>query len=109
MAAAKTTRAIVAYEPPELGKTNWKMEDVTVSEVHDDEVLVRMVGPSSSCIAYNGSDGIWQVASGICHTDAVLSSVPQGYQGVSYPRVVGHEGMVLAACTYELASYHGIC
>jgi Zn-dependent alcohol dehydrogenase len=64
-----TTQAIVAREPVEAGRVNWKLEDVVVGEPGDGEVLVEMC------------------ASGLCHTDIVLSVMPFGY-----PKVVGHEG-----------------
>ncbi|KAL4998425.1 chaperonin 10-like protein [Aspergillus recurvatus] len=69
-----TTKAIVAREP-RFTALNWALEDVSVSnEPGDDEVLVEMV------------------ASGVCHTDIVLSAVPSGQFGIEYPKVMGHEG-----------------
>ncbi|KAL4757558.1 NAD(P)-dependent alcohol dehydrogenase [Aspergillus foveolatus] len=69
-----TTKAIVAREP-RFTALNWALEDVCVSnEPGDDEVLVEMV------------------ASGVCHTDIVLSAVPSGQLGIGYPKVMGHEG-----------------
>ncbi|PLB38369.1 NAD(P)-dependent alcohol dehydrogenase [Aspergillus candidus] len=68
------TTAIVARTPGPNGP-NWALEQVeTVSSCGADEVLVEMV------------------ATGVCHTDMVLSSVPDGMMGVHYPKVVGHEG-----------------
>ncbi|KAL3430102.1 chaperonin 10-like protein [Aspergillus tetrazonus] len=69
-----TAKAIVAREP-RFTALNWALEDVCVSnEPGDDEVLVEMV------------------ASGVCHTDIVLSAVPSGQLGIGYPKVMGHEG-----------------
>ncbi|KAL4808181.1 chaperonin 10-like protein [Aspergillus unguis] len=68
------TKAIVAREP-KFTALNWALEDVSVAnEPGDSEVLVEML------------------ASGLCHTDMVLSGVPQGMFGIEYPKVVGHEG-----------------
>lgn len=69
------TNAIVAREPVQPLKPNWYMEDVELSGFGDDEVLVDIV------------------ATGICHTDIVLSSVPTGALNMAYPKVVGHEGI----------------
>ncbi|CAI7646041.1 unnamed protein product [Penicillium manginii] len=68
------TQAIVAREPTEPLKPNWAMEEVTLGGFGDDEMLVDMI------------------ATGICHTDIVLSSVPAGAIGIAYPKIVGHEG-----------------
>ncbi|KAL4816664.1 chaperonin 10-like protein [Aspergillus spinulosporus] len=69
-----TTKAIVAREP-RFTALNWALEDVFVSnDPGDDEVLVEMV------------------ASGVCHTDIVLSAVLSGQLGIGYPKVMGHEG-----------------
>ena len=67
-----TTQAIVAYPPTNPGAPNLKLEDVSIQELKDDEVLVKMV------------------ASGICHTDIAVGCVPEGY--MNYPKVLGHEG-----------------
>jgi Zn-dependent alcohol dehydrogenase len=69
------TQAIVAREPTEPLKPNWAMEEVTLGGFGDDEMLVDMI------------------ATGICHTDIVLSSVPAGAIGIAYPKIVGHEGI----------------
>ncbi|KAK7992642.1 hypothetical protein PG996_012330 [Apiospora saccharicola] len=68
------TRALVARGPFSEGK--WAMEEVTLREIRDDEVLVEMV------------------ASGLCHTDLHCGDTPddKGVPGVYYPRVLGHEG-----------------
>jgi Zn-dependent alcohol dehydrogenase len=69
------TQAIVSRAPLEPWGLNWLLEEVHVCPPEDGEILVEMR------------------ATGICHTDIVLSSVPEGMYGVTYPRVVGHEGM----------------
>lgn len=50
------------------------MEEVTTRPIKDDELLVEMV------------------ASGICHTDILLGSIPATPPMFFYPRVLGHEG-----------------
>jgi hypothetical protein len=68
------TKAIVAREP-RFSALSWALEPVHVADTPGpDEVLVEMV------------------ASGVCHTDIVLSAVPNGTFGISYPKVMGHEG-----------------
>ncbi|KAJ5369766.1 Alcohol dehydrogenase superfamily zinc-type [Penicillium cataractarum] len=67
-------KAIVAREPTPSSTINWSLEEVEVSSPGDDEVLVQIC------------------ASGICHTDILLTSVPSGSFGVAYPKVAGHEG-----------------
>ena len=69
------TKAIVAREPVQPLAVNWSLEDVDVHPPGDDEILVEMR------------------ASGICHTDIVLTSVPNGAIGITYPKVAGHEGI----------------
>ncbi|KAK8121305.1 Alcohol dehydrogenase superfamily- zinc-type [Apiospora kogelbergensis] len=68
------SRALVARGPFSEGK--WAMEEVTLREPGEDEVLVEMV------------------ASGLCHTDLHCGDTPddKGVPGVYYPRVLGHEG-----------------
>lgn len=66
--------AIVSREPDQPLALNWSLEQVEVRPPGDDEVLVQIH------------------ASGICHTDIVLSAVPSGTLGIEYPKVVGHEG-----------------
>ncbi|KAJ5813759.1 alcohol dehydrogenase [Penicillium pulvis] len=73
-----STTAIVSHEPKELMKWEWSLEEVTLTAPGDDEILIEMY------------------ASGICHTDILLSSVPAGTLGVQYPKVVGHEGAGIA-------------
>jgi Zn-dependent alcohol dehydrogenase len=70
-----STTAIVSHEPKEFMKREWTLDIVALRPPGDDEVLVEMH------------------ASGICHTDILLSSVPTGALGVQYPKVVGHEGI----------------
>lgn len=69
------TKGIIAREPAQDHNVNWSLEDVEVQLPGEDEVLVEVR------------------ASGICHTDIVMSSVPEGVMGIKYPRIVGHEGM----------------
>lgn len=68
------TKALVSRG--QFSKGGWKIEDVKLRELHDDEVLVEIV------------------ASGICATDLHWgdSAADAGIPGVSYPRVLGHEG-----------------
>jgi D-arabinose 1-dehydrogenase-like Zn-dependent alcohol dehydrogenase len=66
-------RAIVAHTP--LNQGDWKLEPIKVGAVGDHELLVRMVG------------------SGICHTDLSVGGYPAGVMGITYPWVLGHEGM----------------
>jgi Zn-dependent alcohol dehydrogenase len=71
----KLTKAIVALEPMQPLHTNWSLQDVSVGDPGEGEVLVEIC------------------ATGICHTDILLSAVPAGTFGISYPKVVGHEGL----------------
>jgi len=69
-----TTTAILSGAPKD-GHVQWRKEEIKLREPLEDEVLVRIL------------------ASGICHTDVALSSVPDGAPGFApYPRVLGHEG-----------------
>lgn len=66
-----TGRAIVCR-----GKHNeggWKIEDVQLRALKDNELLIRTV------------------ASGICHTDVIFGDNPGDIGG--FPRVMGHEGI----------------
>ena len=72
----KTFKAIVAREPTTPMTTNWSLEDVQANSPGEDEVLVEIH------------------ASGICHTDYVLTVVPDGWMGLHYPKVAGHEGRI---------------
>lgn len=75
--ASPKARAIVASEPlAERPGPNWSLEDVTVQPIRDNQALVEIV------------------AVGICHTDIVMTSIPEGFAGVHYPRVAGHEGKI---------------
>lgn len=52
------------------------MEEVTTRTIKDDELVVEMV------------------ASGICHTDILIGSIPGGAAPIAfYPRILGHEGV----------------
>ncbi|KAJ9497685.1 hypothetical protein H2202_006718 [Exophiala xenobiotica] len=65
--------ALVSY-PPNPGP-NWKVENVKVSRSPDQhELKVRML------------------ATGICHSDIVVASIPDVAPGTRYPRILGHEG-----------------
>ncbi|KAL4792561.1 chaperonin 10-like protein [Aspergillus venezuelensis] len=67
------SKAIVAREPTTT--PTWGIEDITVHEPSDNEVLVKIT------------------ASGICHTDLLISSFPTGSPfGIAYPKILGHEG-----------------
>lgn len=70
------TQAIVCRSP-ENGERKWALEQVSLSPLADDEVIVEIV------------------AAGICHTDVVCGSVPDEALPLGlppYPRVLGHEG-----------------
>ncbi|KUI69177.1 Aryl-alcohol dehydrogenase [Cytospora mali] len=68
------SKALVSRGPFSQG--GWKIEDVKLRELKDDEVVVEIV------------------ASGICHTDLYCGDNPddKGVPAVFYPRVLGHEG-----------------
>jgi len=68
-----STRAIVAHGPFKKGQ--WKLEDLKLRDLGEDEVLVKMV------------------ASGLCHTDLVIGDEEPG-PGIVYPKVLGHEGEI---------------
>lgn len=71
---ATQTRAIVSHDTQANG--GWKMEKVTVRKPGEGELLVEMV------------------ASGVCHTDALIGGLPGGAAPIAfYPRVLGHEGV----------------
>lgn len=74
-------KAIVAREPIHPLTVNWALEEVNVKSPGEDEILVEMR------------------ASGICHTDILLTSVPNGQFGITYPKVAGHEGKTLPSST----------
>jgi Zn-dependent alcohol dehydrogenase len=69
------TKAIVAREP--TTHPTWGIEEVDIGSPADDEVLVKIT------------------ATGICHTDILLSSIPTGNPlGIAYPKILGHEGAI---------------
>ena len=70
-----STTAIVS-SAPENGHVKWRKENVQLRAPQQDEVLVRII------------------ASGVCHSDIAVSSIPPGgAPGFSpYPKVLGHEG-----------------
>ncbi|KAI6854633.1 NAD(P)-binding protein [Hortaea werneckii] len=66
-------KAIVCHDT--LTNNGWKMEEVGVRQPGDGELLVEMV------------------ATGVCHTDTLIGSLPGGAAPIAfYPRVLGHEG-----------------
>ncbi|KAF2718927.1 NAD(P)-binding protein [Polychaeton citri CBS 116435] len=68
-----SARAIVSHHP--LADGGWKIEDVDLRPLGEGELLVEMV------------------ATGVCHTDALIGSLPDGVAPMAfYPRVLGHEG-----------------
>lgn len=70
---AQTTKAIVSHDT--LDNKGWKMEEVTLRDLQEGELLVEMV------------------ATGVCHTDALIGGIPGGAAPIAfYPRVLGHEG-----------------
>ncbi len=72
----QSARAIVASTPGSNHHSgdNWRIQDVTVRPIKPDEVLVQII------------------ATGICHTDLLMTSYPPGMAGIAYPKVAGHEG-----------------
>jgi Zn-dependent alcohol dehydrogenase len=70
---ALTAPAVVAYSPSP--KLNFRYEEVRIPRpVKENELLIKMV------------------ATGICHTDIYVGSLPHGTMGLSYPCILGHEG-----------------
>lgn len=68
-----TAKAIVSHDT--LDKNGWKMEEVSVRDLQEGELLIEMV------------------ATGVCHTDALVGSIPAGASPIAfYPRILGHEG-----------------
>ena len=68
-----TAKAIVSHDTHSNG--GWKLQDVHVRKPKEGELLVEML------------------ASGICHTDALIGELPDGASPIAfYPRVLGHEG-----------------
>src|SRR4051812_29645360 len=75
MATYPQTATAILTDAPQDGQLQWRKEKVNVRAPLDDEILVRVI------------------ASGICHTDLALSSIPAGIPGFApYPKVLGHEG-----------------
>jgi len=70
---AGITKAIVCHDTCSNG--GWKLEEVEVRKPTEGELLVEMV------------------ASGVCHTDALIGDLSGGAGPLAfYPRVLGHEG-----------------
>lgn len=65
-------KALVTHRPTVEGQCNWKVENVSIPPIQEDELLVRIV------------------AAGICYTD-VAFSLRTDFLGI-FPRVLGHEG-----------------
>ena len=66
--------ALVSYPVGDDFKPSWKFENVKVlREPKERELKVRMV------------------ATGICHSDIVVASIPPVY-GIAFPKILGHEG-----------------
>lgn len=58
------------------------MEEVGLRQPGEGELLVEMV------------------ATGVCHTDALIGGIPAGAAPIAfYPRVLGHEGTKPPKCT----------
>jgi hypothetical protein len=88
---ASGTRAIVASAPGanHEGGHNWGLQDLTLRPLKDDEVLVQII------------------ATGICHTDLFVTSIPVergAMTGVTYPKVVGHEGELAVSSSTPVAA-----
>lgn len=77
MSAPATARAIVSHDTFEAD--GWKMQEVGLRQPGEGELLVEMV------------------ATGVCHTDALIGGIPAGAIPIAfYPRVLGHEGTLAA-------------
>ena len=78
MMATKAS-ALVAHGP--LSDGQWKLQNVTTRSIKDNELRVRIV------------------ASGICHADVHFGDIAEvageNNPMVWYPRVFGHEGMIV--------------
>lgn len=71
----QTARAIVSHGPHSKGE--WKLENISIPSVREDELLIRIV------------------ATGVCHTDLYFGGVDHAMANnpvLFYPRVLGHEG-----------------
>ncbi|KAJ5365691.1 hypothetical protein N7517_008577 [Penicillium concentricum] len=66
----QSCRGIVAYPPLENGKLDFRLEELSIRDIEDDECLVELV------------------ATGLCHTDLGVAARPDA----TFPRVLGHEG-----------------
>jgi Zn-dependent alcohol dehydrogenase len=65
----------IVSDAPKDNHPSWRKEKVQLREPDEDELLVRMI------------------ASGVCHTDILISSFPEGVPGFQpYPKILGHEG-----------------
>lgn len=74
MSAPDSAKAIVSHDT--LANDGWKMEEVGLRQPGEGELLVEMV------------------ATGVCHTDALVGDLPAGAAPIAfYPRVLGHEGI----------------
>lgn len=85
------TEAIVCRNT--YGNGGWRLEQVDVREPGPGELLVQMV------------------ATGVCHTDISVGSLPAGSSPIAiYPRVLGHEGTVKCItifCLFDHADVFG--
>ncbi|KIW10686.1 hypothetical protein PV08_11650 [Exophiala spinifera] len=79
-------RAIVSYEPTE-GQIDLRLEDVSIRDLKDDEVLIRVV------------------ATGICHTDLLFGAMQPPF--TPYPKVLGHEGWYFPQLRFSQAELTG--
>jgi len=76
MASQQQGKAIVCHDTHD--NDGWKMEQVGIREPGEGEMLVEIA------------------ASGVCHTDALIGSLPKGSAPIAfYPRVLGHEGTLI--------------
>lgn len=87
--ATTTARAIICTSeaPGQEAGANWSLEDIQVRQPKSGELLVRLV------------------ATGVCHTDLVIGGVPDGYAGVKFPKILGHEGIVQDHHIYSTFKY----
>jgi hypothetical protein len=79
MSNVSTARSLVTHRPTTEAPINWKLENVAVAPIRDDELLVRIV------------------AAGICHTDVAFSTLADTLGML--PRVLGHEGLHVSLAT----------
>lgn len=65
----------IVSDAPKDNHLSWRKEKVQLRQPGDDELLVRII------------------ASGVCHTDIAISSLPEDTPGFQpYPKIMGHEG-----------------